>query len=69
MTSPCYQCAKRQTGCHSACGEYKEYKHNLNEKRDKKYRQRSSENIYREYRVSGLRKSGKNYFSLWNQDY
>lgn len=41
---PCKECQKRCLGCHSNCDEYKEYRNNMDDIRERRFRHNQLEN-------------------------
>lgn len=56
---PCYNCSKRSAGCHSSCGDYKEYQERAAQERDLIYKQRTADANYVEVRVKAAGKRRK----------
>jgi hypothetical protein len=49
--SPCKGCPKRQLHCHAECGEYKQYKKDIDEVRDKCKRELAENSFF--YDIKG----------------
>lgn len=59
IDNPCYNCIKRSMGCHSRCVDYKTWKEQYDQNKEKYMQYMKNENDFTEAKKNALRKNRK----------
>lgn len=61
MNVPCYGCEKRAVGCHSSCGDYKEFQVRNEKRKEAEHEASEYYNTMKSYRVDKYKRlTGRN---------
>lgn len=56
INNPCYECKKRNIGCHSNCGEYSKWVEEIKEKHKRIFLRKEREEIASAYQIDKARR-------------
>ncbi len=59
--TPCKDCVKRYTACHSTCKDYRDWKREKNEDNARRNKQKNAEKITDDYKIKVMQKTRRKY--------